>query len=211
MAFVELMKRFASAIILLIVSIISMGFSYLQLQVDEDSQSYISRNGDDNPSNMLRCRVFFLSSNCTSFITFIDTAMRGSVDPSYCGSLAAEGYTTYRLTVALFTLFFSVTIFLRAFEERAAVLNLCFRVLYSFWFLATGLDVTFVWNGRSLCIDQIAVGKECDFSFYGITIIVDVATCILLCVFIYLQVVGSIGFGVTSGLPTRSKLDNLVV
>lgn len=137
--------------------------------------------------------------------------MRGSADPSHCGSLATEGYTTYRLMVALFTIFFSVTIFLRAFEERTAVLNLCFRVLYSLWFLATGLDVAFLWNGRTFCIDQIAAGDECDFSFYGITIIVDVAACVLLCVFIYLQVVGSIGFGVTSGLPTKTKLDNLVV
>eukprot|EP01040_Poterioochromonas_malhamensis_P014656 gene14656-16256_t len=192
MAFVELMKKFASAIILLIVSIISIGFSYLQLLVDENSQSYISSSGDDNPNNMLR-------------------SMRGSADPSYCGSVATEGYTTYRLMVALFTIFFSVTIFLRAFEERAAVLNLCFRVLYSLWFLAAGLDVAFVWNGRTFCIDQIAAGHECDFSFYGITIIVDVAACVLLCVFIYLQVVGSIGFGVTSSLPTISKLNNLVV
>lgn len=124
------------------------------------------------------------------------------VEPSYCGYSTSN--TGYRLAVALLTLFPSVAIFLRSFEERHAILSVIFWALYSLWFLAAGLDVVSLVNGQAACLDEFTVSngtKNCDNSVYGTSIAVDVSICVVLGVFIYLQAVAEVRLG---GSSTKS-------
>eukprot|EP01040_Poterioochromonas_malhamensis_P007679 gene7679-8292_t len=206
MSFFDSAKRFASAITLLSASIISIGFSSWQFQYDTGDLKWFPESWDDI---------------CTSFpidmLRPVVVGIKGSDDkPSYCGYSNAN--TGYRLAVALITLFFSVAIFFRVFEERPAILSASFWGLYSLWFLAAGLDVVSIANGQAACQeDEFTVSggtKECNNSIYGITIAIDAAICVVLGVFIYLQAVAGIGLGGSSAIPTNrgsSTLQNVVV
>jgi disulfide bond formation protein DsbB len=114
---------------------------------------------------------------------------------SYCGYSNAN--TGYRLTIAILTFIFSILLFLNVLQAHPYILNSCYWMLYSFWFLATGLDIVAIANGQTSCNDNIqkaVPSSTCDNSVYGVTIAVDVGVLVTVsCLIYFLKAAASAG------------------
>lgn len=111
----------------------------------------------------------------------------GYHQPSYCGYTKAN--TIYRLTIAIFTFFFSLSLFTEVYKSRPMVLNGFYFMFHSLWFLAAGLDIMGITNGQTTCVDTFEKANDnqvnCENSIYGITIAIDIIIFLLILFFTY--------------------------
>eukprot|EP01039_Chlorochromonas_danica_P008098 gene8102-8933_t len=170
------LKKKTFAVLLVIISIVSIAISAWQYQVNDDDMDW----GGESFTNA--CKKFPFN-----YVRPFQISRSGEDKPAYCGYGLAN--TAFRLAVGCVTCILGALLPFDLLKEAPSeLLYWVFFVLTVFWFSAAVSDCTALVNSTEACVDwwEDTVtyhSYSCENGIYGVTIAFDIAASliVLLC------------------------------